>query len=97
MINTIKSGTHLNDPRDDQRPPRKPPEAEATASPSPPAKSTAVQPDVRLLIEEAEGVLIYKLIDRATGDVVSIVSRDDLMKMGADPLYTAGKVISTQA
>jgi hypothetical protein len=97
MINTVKSSTLLGDPRDDQRSPRKPPEGEADAAPA--AKSPSPEQDVRLVIEEdrARAVLIYKLIDRATGEVISEVSRDDLMKMGADPLYTAGRVINTKA
>ena len=97
MFNTVKLSGSLNDPRDDQRPPRKPPEKEGEALA--PSKPTSHQADVRLLIEEdaASGVLIYKMIDRDTGEVVSEVSRDDLVKMGADPLYSAGKVINTKA
>ncbi len=97
MINTVKSGAPLDDRHDDRQPPRKPPEGEA-GEPAP-RQAAKAQPDIRLVIEEdkARGVLIYKLIDRMTGEVVSQVTRDDLAKMGADPLYTAGKVINTKA
>jgi hypothetical protein len=53
----------------------------------------------RLVIEEddAGGPLFYRMIDRATGRVLSEVSRDDVEKMMTDPFYTAGKVIDTKA
>jgi flagellar protein FlaG len=101
MINTVKSSGSFDDPRDDprddQRSPHKPPEREGEAATS--AKPTGARADVRLVIEQdpASGALVYKLIDRSTGEVVSEISRDDLIKMGSDPLYSAGKVIDTTA
>ena len=97
MINTVKSGVPLDDPRDDRRPPRKPLDVDAADCAT--QQPVDIHPDVRLVIEEdkASGVLTYKLIDRTTGRVVSQTSRDDLVKMGADPLYIAGKVIDTKA
>jgi hypothetical protein len=98
MINSVKSSDSFNDPRDDQRSPHKPPEDGSENAPSG-ARAPSGGADIRLVIEEdgASGALLYKLIDRATGEVVSAISRDELIKMGADPLYSAGKVIDTTA
>jgi hypothetical protein len=97
MINTIKTSRALGDPKDDRRPPRRDSEVETPPAPQPTAAPDP-QADVRLVIEHdpANGGLIYKRIDRATGQVISEVSREDLMRMSADPGYTAGKMISTK-
>jgi hypothetical protein len=94
MISTIHSGALLGDSSDqrsgqgqDQQDGRRPPEPQKTA-----------QPDIRLLIEPDEtGVLTYKLVDRTSGAVMSVVTRDELLKMVSDPDYKAGRVISTHA
>ena len=97
MINIVKQSPQLGDP-DDRKAPRGQAEAAGppAASPAPPPP---VQPDVRLVIEHdpVRDALIYKLIDRTTGEVVSELSREDLIKMSWDPNYAAGAVISTQA
>jgi len=100
MINTVKASAHLGDPRDDRRPARQHPEMDAEMTSGPTPKSApSLHADVRLLIEQDDqrGGLTYKLVDRATGEVVSVVSREELIKISADPSYTAGKVIDTKA
>ncbi len=58
-----------------------------------------VEPDFRLVIEHniERSVLVYKLINRATGEVMSEISRDDVVKLITDPSYRAGSVIDTRA
>ncbi|MDB5447148.1 MAG: flaG [Phenylobacterium sp.] len=55
--------------------------------------------DLRLVIEEdqATGAIIYKTINRATGQVVQQFSRDVILKMREDADYAAGGVIRTKA
>jgi hypothetical protein len=95
MINTIAVSAQLGDqpdrsPSQQQDHPRREPPPEETGHP---------EADVRLVIEaDATGQgLLYKQIDRATGEVVSTVSREALLKMGADPRYAAGAVVDTKA
>lgn len=53
----------------------------------------------RLVIEqEADaGVYVYKTLDRVTGEVVSQLPREEVVRMRQDPSYAAGTVISTRA
>jgi len=93
MINAIKAGALLNDPSD-----RRSQQGQDERDGETPRRPPQPAPDVRLLIEPDEtGVLIYKLVDRATGAVISTVSRDDILRMVSDPSYTAGAVFSTTA
>jgi hypothetical protein len=97
MINIIKSSADFGD-QPDRRPPR--PYVEAEAAQAPGAQAVlAPQSDIRLLIEQDAngGGFIYKLVNRATGEVISELSRDELIRMSADPKYTAGKVVDTKA
>jgi hypothetical protein len=56
-------------------------------------------PNLRLLVEtdESDGGLIYKLVNRETGDVVSQLTRGDLGRLTSDPKYTAGAWLNTKA
>ena len=93
MISTIKSTALFGDPSD-----RRAPQGQDERDGGQPQRQPQPERDIRLLIEADEsGVLTYRLIDRASGAVISVVSRDDLLKMVSDPAYTAGKVISTKA
>lgn len=53
----------------------------------------------RLVIEQEPeaGVYVYKTLDRITGEVISQLPREEVVRMRQDPGYTAGKVISTRA
>src|SRR5690606_29576007 len=53
----------------------------------------------RLVIEQEPeaGVYVYKTLDRITGEVVSQLPREEVVRMRQDPGYAAGKVISTKA
>ena len=54
--------------------------------------------DLRLVIEENAntGTFVYKTIDRRTGEVVSQIPREDMLKLREDAGYEAGAVIKTQ-
>jgi flagellar protein FlaG len=55
--------------------------------------------DLRLIIEEdpASEAIIYKIVNRRTGEVVQQFSRDALLKLREDADYNAGGVIRTKA
>jgi hypothetical protein len=55
--------------------------------------------DLRLLIEEdpVTGAVLYKRIDRRTGEVVAEFSHQDILSMRENERYSAGKVIKTRA
>ena len=66
-------------------------QAEPAAEPeAPPA-----DPGRRLVIEETDAGLVYTVIDRASGAVVARTSREEVVKMGAQPDYAAGALIRT--
>jgi hypothetical protein len=97
MINSVNSSAPLGDPSDRRSDQQR---QDQKGSGRSPAKGAGGRHgDVRLVIEQDEerGGLIYKLIDRETGEVISELSRDDVLKMIADPSYTVGKVIDTSA
>jgi flagellar protein FlaG len=53
--------------------------------------------DLRLVIEhdEASGSFIYKTIDRRTGDVVSQLPREEVVRMREAITYEVGSLIKT--
>jgi len=55
--------------------------------------------DLRLVIEENgdTGTFVYKTVDRRTGEVVSQIPREDVLKLQQADAYQAGSVIKTQA
>jgi flagellar protein FlaG len=59
----------------------------------------AEEAEARLVIEEdvSTGAVIYRRVDRRTGQVVAEFSRDDVLKMMQDAHYVAGEVIRTTA
>ena len=79
---------------------RSAPQAPGTArevAPRPAPKSE--QADLRLIIEEdaAVGAYVYKTIDRHTGEVVSQIPREEVLKMRDRPDYEVGDVVSAKA
>jgi hypothetical protein len=63
----------------------------------PEAPPPAADPGQRLVIEEADGALVYTVIDRATGAVVARTKREEVAQMGSQPDYAAGALIRTTA
>ena len=79
---------------------RTPPPVVRTApevAPRPAAKSE--QADLRLIIEEdaAVGAYVYKTVDRHTGEVISQIPREEVLKMRDRTEYEVGDVVKTQA
>jgi flagellar protein FlaG len=80
-------------------------------TPSPPAPSSSSsgsgnspslpiddQPDLRLVIEDdkAAGSYVYKTINPVTGQVVSQIPREELLRMREAPDYTPGSIIAAR-
>src|SRR4051794_24082491 len=101
MIDPIKTGVGVSDRSPDKRQGRR--EEGAQYPPTPPAPAPAPEPapgsDLRLVIErDAEGAYyIYKLVDRATGQVVAEHPRDEVANLAKAESYTAGSVVRTKA
>ena len=57
----------------------------------------SADPGQRLVIEEADGELVYTVIDRASGAVVARTTRADVARMGTQPGYAAGALIRAKA
>jgi hypothetical protein len=57
----------------------------------------AVDADQRLAIREgtADGLFVYTILDRASGQVMAQITREDLAKSAARPDYEAGQVVDT--
>jgi flagellar protein FlaG len=72
-----------------------------TPAPAPPGKSqtptaqTDGDADLRLVIEDdkAAGSYVYVTINSLTGQVVSQIPREQLLKMREDPAYQPGSVV----
>jgi flagellar protein FlaG len=66
-------------------------------SPAPQSEPTAS--DLRLVIEDdkAAGSYVYVTIDSVTGQVVSQVPREQLLKMRENPDYTPGSVFDSHS
>lgn len=64
-------------------------------APRPAPKSE--QTDLRLIIEEDAnvGAYVYKTVDRNTGEVISQIPREEVLKMRERPEYEVGDVVST--
>lgn len=80
-----------------ERPAPQAPGAAREVAPRPAPKSE--QADLRLIIEEdaAVGAYVYKTVDRHTGEVVSQIPREEVLKMRDRPEYEVGDVVSTKA
>ena len=58
------------------------------------------QPDLRLIIEESEeaaGGLVYIIVDRRTGKVISRLSREEVLRLREKSNYAAGSVFDGKA
>jgi flagellar protein FlaG len=76
--------------------------APAPASPGPsqtPAPQAGNDADLRLVIEDdkAAGSYVYVTINSVTGEVVSQVPREQLLKMREDPGYQPGSVTDSRS
>ncbi len=87
-------------------PPATPPVAKPASADAPPptaavtpASKSSSEDSQRLTISEGHepGVLIYTILDRASGLVLLQIPRPEVEKLANRPDYTAGKVIDTKA
>jgi flagellar protein FlaG len=80
----------------DARPVAPAPEVQAEAAAPPPPQ--AVNPDLRLIIEEdgGPGSYVYKTIDRRTGEVVNQFPREEILRIRHSADYKAGKVVKAE-
>jgi flagellar protein FlaG len=75
--------------------PSKPPASKTGASSSSQESSDSQQ---RLVISEGgtTGVYVYTILDRATGQVMVQIPREEVVRIAARPDYTAGQVLDTK-
>lgn len=76
-----------------------PPVARAVPEVAPRPAAKSEQADLRLIIEEdtAGGAYVYKTVDRHTGEVISQIPREEVLKMRDRTEYEVGDVVKTQA
>jgi flagellar protein FlaG len=79
--------------------PSPPAPAAAAAAPAPAESPEAEPADFQLVIEEdkAAGSFVYKTVNRRTGQVVSQIPRERILRMREAFDYVAGAVIKTKA
>jgi flagellar protein FlaG len=65
-------------------------------SPGQPARQPA---DLRLIIEEDEatGAIVYKTLDRRTGEVVQQLPREEVLRLKDEPAYTPGDIVDSRS
>jgi flagellar protein FlaG len=70
----------------------------ATAGTSQPPQSTPSGADLRLVIEDdkAAGSYVYITMNTVTGEVVSQVPREQLLKMRESPDYQPGSIVNAR-
>jgi len=55
--------------------------------------------DLRLVIEEDEqsGAIVYKTLDRRTGEVVRQLPREEVLRLKDDPGYDPGDIVDSKS
>lgn len=55
--------------------------------------------DLRLVIEEDEqsGAIVYKTLDRRTGEVVRQLPREEVLRLKDDPTYDPGDIVNSKS
>jgi hypothetical protein len=58
----------------------------------------AIDADQRLVIREGtdNGLFVYAIIDRASGQVMAQIPREEVAKLAARPEYEAGQILDTK-
>ena len=58
----------------------------------------AIDADQRLVIREGteNGLFVYTILDRASGQVMVQIPREDVAKLAARPDYEAGQILDTK-
>lgn len=65
---------------------------------TPSSSQEASDAQQRLIISEGAttGVYVYTILDRATGEVMVQIPREEVVRIAARPDYTAGQVLDTK-
>jgi|GEM_PF-5091574 len=71
------------------------PRATSAAAPTAPQHNA----DLRLIIEEdeASGIIVYKTLDRRTGEIVRQLPREEVVRLRDAPSYTPGDVADSRS
>ncbi len=69
------------------------------ATPPAPVAAPPASADYRLVIDEdpTSGTFIYKTVDRVTGEVITQLPREELLRLRDHPAYSAGSVVNAKA
>lgn len=67
--------------------------------PEPPRPAAEAGAERRLVIEEdaATGAFVYKTLDRVTGEVISQMPREEVLKLRESADYAPGQVIDSRS
>jgi len=76
-----------------------PPPVVRSDSPRPPKDPAPQSADLRLVIEEDEqsGAIVYKTLDRRTGEVVRQLPREEVLRLKDDPTYGPGDIVDAKS
>jgi len=68
-------------------------------APGPKADAAHQNADLRLVIEEDEhsGSIVYKTLDRRTGEVVRQLPREEVLRLKDDPTYDRGAIVDSKS
>lgn len=68
-------------------------------TPRPPKDPAPQSADLRLVIEEDEqsGAIVYKTLDRRTGEVVRQLPREEVLRLKDDPTYGPGDIVDSKS
>ena len=71
----------------------------AASSPSPSPAAPQHNADLRLIIEEdeASGMIVYKTLDRRTGEIVRQLPREEVVRLKDAPSYAPGDVADSRS
>lgn len=75
------------------------PQVERVTAPRPPKQAAQQNADLRLIIEEDEatGTIVYKTLDRRTGEVVRQLPREEVLRLKDEPGYAPGDLSDSRS
>lgn len=75
------------------------PRTERVAAAKPTRDPAPQRADLRLIIEEDEatGTIIYKTLDRRTGEIVQQLPREEVLRLKDEPGYSAGDIADSKS
>lgn len=75
------------------------PRVDRVQAPRTPTDIAPQTADLRLVIEEDEksGAIVYKTLDRRTGEVVRQLPREEVLRLKDDPAYGPGDFVDSKS